>query len=71
MELQFGLAIVDQMNGGKETRRRMQGWMHGESRAARRLRESGVRVLLALATRLSSEPDESQALGRATSKVSA
>jgi hypothetical protein len=71
MELQFGLAIVDQMNGGEETRRRMQGWMHGESRAARRLRERGSRALLALAARLSAGPDELQAPQRAAPELSA
>jgi hypothetical protein len=56
MELQVGLAIVDEMNGGKETKRRMDGWMNGESRAVRRLRHSGARALVALAARLTPEP---------------
>ncbi len=71
MELQFGLAIVDEMNGGEEARRRMNGWMGRESGTVRWLRERGVRVLLALATRLSSDLGEPQVLGRAASEMSA
>ena len=56
MELQIGLAIVDQVNGGKETRQRMQGWMGSESRAVRQLRTVGARTLVALAARLTPEP---------------
>ena len=52
MELQFALAIVDEMGGGRETRRRMAGWMGRESQTARRLRAASARILLALATRL-------------------
>jgi hypothetical protein len=55
MELQFGLAIVDEMNGGKETRQRLNGWMNGESKMARRLRSVGAKALVALAARLSPE----------------
>lgn len=52
MELQIGLAIVDQMTGGKETTQRMQGWMARELRTVRRLRLVGARALVALAARL-------------------
>lgn len=52
MELQIALAIVDELGGGEETRRRMAGWMGRESPTARRLRAAAARVLLALATRL-------------------
>jgi hypothetical protein len=56
MELQVGLAIVDEMNGGKETRQRMDAWMGSESKAMRRLRHFGARALVALAARLTTEP---------------
>ena len=52
MELQIGLAIVDEMGGGQETKQRMDGWMGRESHTAQRLRAASARVLLALATRL-------------------
>ena len=52
MDLQIGLAIVDQMNGGKETKQCMDGWMHRESASGKRLRALGARMLVALATRL-------------------
>lgn len=55
MELQFGLAIVDEMNGGEEAWRRMQGWMHRESRAARRVRAVAAGLLAALARRRDAE----------------
>ena len=45
MDLQFGLAIVDQMNGDKAARQCMEGWMHRESRVAR-LRTVGAQVLV-------------------------
>lgn len=56
MNLQIGLAIVDQMNGGKETRQRMDGWMNRESRLSRRLRTISANALVALATRLTPDP---------------
>ena len=52
MELQIGLAIVDQVNGGKEARQRMDGWMHQESKVTRRLRTIGAHALVTLAARL-------------------
>ena len=55
MELQIGLAIVDEMGGGKETRQRMDGWMNGESRVTRQLLLVGAKALVALAARLSPE----------------
>ena len=56
MELQIGLAIVDQVNGEQETKRRVDGWMNSESQAVRRLRMVGARALVALAARLTPEP---------------
>ena len=55
MNLQIGLAIVDQMNGGKETRQRMDGWMNRDSRTMRRLRTISANALVALAARLTPE----------------
>ena len=52
MDLQFGLAIVDQMKGDKETKQRMHGWMSWESKSGKRLRALGAQALLALAARL-------------------
>ena len=52
MDLQFALAIVDELGGGNETKQRMAGWMGRESPTVRRLRAASARVLLALATRL-------------------
>ena len=60
MNLQIGLAIVDQMNGGKETRQRMDGWMHQESKMVRRLRTIGAQALIALAARLDATATLSQ-----------
>jgi hypothetical protein len=56
MNLQFGLAIVDEMNGGKETRQRMDGWMNHESKTLRKLRTISAKALVALADRLTPEP---------------
>ena len=56
MNLQIGLAIVDQMNGGKETRQRMDGWMNRDSRTMRRLRTISANALVALAAHLTPEP---------------
>ena len=71
MELQFGLAIVDEMSGRRETRRRMDGWMGQESRVALRLRTAGARALMILAMWVSPELGERQVLQQTASEHSA
>ncbi len=52
MDLMFGLSVVDQMNGGRQTKRLAQGWSERSSRLGGRLRQRTGAALLALGTRL-------------------
>ena len=47
--LLIGLAIVDEMNGGRQMRRLADGWMNREPRGGARLRAFGARSLVAVA----------------------
>jgi hypothetical protein len=60
MDLQFGLAIVDQMSGDQAARQCMEGWMHQESKLARRLRTIGAQALITLAARLDATATRAQ-----------
>ena len=57
MNLIIGLAAVDQVTGGKQTKQLADGWMGRESRSGRWLRTLGARALLALAARLAPTAD--------------
>ena len=52
MDLMFGLATVDKMQGDKEARRLYQGWTGRESATGRKVRRAAAATLLALAARL-------------------
>ena len=52
MNLISGLAVVDEVTGGKRVQQLADGWMGWESQGGRRLRALGVRLLVAAATRL-------------------
>lgn len=52
MDLLIGLAVVDQVTGGKQMRQLSHGWMGWESRSGRWLRARSARALIALAARL-------------------
>ncbi|HET8630141.1 MAG TPA: hypothetical protein VFL91_22185 [Thermomicrobiales bacterium] len=58
MDLMFGLAALDTMQGDRLGRRLANGWMGWESQRGRQLRALGARALIALAARLA--PDESR-----------
>ena len=71
MELQIGLALVDQVNGGKETKQRMDGWAGREPVVARRVRAVAAKALVVLAARLSPELAVSPEPRQAATGVSA
>jgi hypothetical protein len=52
MDLLVGLAMVDEVTGGKQMERLARGWMGRESATLRRLRAGGAWLLVALAARL-------------------
>lgn len=52
MDLMFGLATVDKMQGDRLGRQLANGWMGWESKRGRQLRALGAKALIALATRL-------------------
>ena len=52
MDLMFGLATVDKMQGDKEARRLYRGWTGRESATGRKMRRAVAATLLALAARL-------------------
>ena len=58
MDLMFGLATVDKMQGDRLGRQLAHGWMGWESKRGRQLRMFGAHVLIAVATWLT--PDDSQ-----------
>ena len=50
MDLMFGLATVDKMQGDRLGRQLAHGWMGWESKTMRRVRSLGAKVLFTLAT---------------------
>ena len=54
MGLMFGLSVVDQMNGGRQTKQLAMGWSSRSLRRGGRLRRSVGAALIALGTRLAS-----------------
>ena len=52
MDLMFGLATVDKMQGDKEARRLYAGWTGRESATGRKVRRAVAATLVALATHL-------------------
>ena len=54
MDLMFGLATVDKMQGDKGARRLYRGWTGRESAMGRKVRRAVAATLLALAARLDS-----------------
>ena len=52
MELMVGLSIIDQLDGGRQTRRMAAGWMGGFAGPGRRVRTALAAALLALAGRV-------------------
>ena len=52
MDLMFGLSVVDQMNGGRQTKKLAKGWTERSSRPGGRLRRRTGAALIALGTRL-------------------
>ena len=53
MDLMFGLSVVDQLDGGRQTKRLAQGWSERSPRPGSHLRQSIGTALIALGTRLS------------------
>ena len=56
MDLMFGLATVDKMQGDRLGRQLANGWMGWESKRGRQFRMLGAKILVALATWLT--PDD-------------
>ena len=52
MDLMIGLSVVDQANGGRQTKQLVEGWTNCFPRSGIRLRESVGAALIALGTRL-------------------
>ena len=52
MDLMFGLWVVDQMNGGRQTKQLAKGWSSRSPHRGGRLRRSVGAALIALGTRL-------------------
>ncbi len=52
MDLMFGLSVVDQMNGGRQTKKLAKGWTECSSGPGGRLRRSVGAALITLGTRL-------------------
>ena len=68
MDLMFGLSVVDQMNGGRQTKQLAEGWAHRSPRPSGRLRARVGAALIALGTRLApvtESPAESTPAARA------
>ena len=63
MNLIIGLAMVDEVTGGKQTKQLADGWMGWESKTMRRARALGARFLVTMAARLDPAP---LPIGRAT-----
>ena len=51
MDLMFGLSVVDQMNGGRQTKQLADGWSNRSPRGGWLRRQAGA-ALIALGTRL-------------------
>ncbi len=52
MDLMFGLSVVDQMNGGRQTKKLAKGWPERSSGLGGWLRQRTGAALIALGTRL-------------------
>ena len=52
MDLMFGLSVVDQMNGGRQTKKLAKGWTERSSGLGGWLRQRTGAALIALGTRL-------------------
>ena len=59
MDLMFGLATVDKMQGDKGARRLYRGWTGRESATGRKVRRAVAATLVTLATRLASVEERS------------
>ncbi len=51
MDLMFGLSVVDQMNGGRQTKKLAEGWSNRSPRSGWLRRRAGA-ALIVLGTRL-------------------
>ena len=59
MDLMFGLSVVDQLNGGRQTKQLAEGWTSRLPGPGGRLRQRIGAALIALGTRLAPTADVS------------